>query len=470
MAEEKEDALNSGSSTKNKRTAVKRLCATGLFALLAFAAYRFAPESMPELARRTLGLFVFSSLLWATETLPLYATSLILIGFEILFLAEKGGAAGQGGLSYQEFLRPFASSVIVLFLGGFLLSRALIKHGLAIFLAGHLLSPFTRSPRTFLFALLGITAFLSMWMSNTACATMIFAILTPYLAKSQGSRFQKAAVLAVPFGAAIGGIATPIGSPPNAICLAILRQAGYNISFDAWMLSAVPLALLLLVISGFLLYALFKPENHESLHFPVFKPKQLHFKAFLTAVVFGITVLMWVTTPWHGLDESVPAIGAAALLTALGILDKKDLNSIDWDILILMWGGLSLSHAMTASGLSGWVGGLPFEQLSGGLRIAVFVVLSVFLSTFMSNTATAGMIIPLAMAASPENPVIAAFLAALATSMDLALPISTPPNTLAFATGKLKTPEMIRAGGTFSLIAALILLAGYRIILPLTLR
>ncbi len=466
MAEEKNRPLTPPGAGRSNISPQRRLFTAAVFAALALTAYALAPASMPELAKRTLGLFVFSALLWATETLPLYATSLVLISLEIFFLAEHGGSAGLGGLSYQEFLRPFSSSVIILFLGGFMLSRALVKHGLALALAGRLLAPFNRSPLAFLFALLGITAFLSMWMSNTASAAMMFAILTPYLAQSKGSRFQTAAVLAVPFGAAIGGIATPIGSPPNAICLAILRQAGYNISFDTWMLAAVPLALLLLLISGFLLYTLFKPENTLSVNFPVFVPKKLPFKASLTGVIFALTLLLWVTSPWHGLDEAVPAIGAAALLTALGILDKKDLDSIDWDILILMWGGLSLSYAIMASGLSGWIGGLPFEQLAPDLRIAVFVILSVLLSTFMSNTATAGMIIPLAMAASPENPVIAAFLTALATSMDLALPISTPPNSLAFATGKVKTPEMIRAGGTFSLIAALLLLAGYRVILP----
>ncbi len=228
-----------------------------LTAVAAVLTYYGLPESIGELARRTAAIFVVAVLFWATELIPLYATSLLLIGMQVLFLAGDGGMAARFPSldgqplrdlpDYTAFLEPFASGIIILFMGGFLLSAAVTKHGLDKKIAARLLSPFVKRPITLIFAIMVITAFFSMWMSNTATAVMMLAIIAPLVkALPQDDAFHKAVILAVPFGANIGGIGTPIGTPPNAVAMAALQQKfpGLKLGFVDWMVMAVPLALI----------------------------------------------------------------------------------------------------------------------------------------------------------------------------------------------------------------------------------
>ncbi|MEL7087941.1 MAG: SLC13 family permease, partial [Planctomycetota bacterium] len=192
-------------------------------AIAAVATYYGLPDSVNELARRTCAIFVVAVIFWATEIIPLYATSLCIIGMQIVFLAGPGGMADKfpplhGPLenlpSYNAFLAPFASGIIILFMGGFLLSAAVTKHGLDKKIAAKLLRPFAKNPITLVFAIMLITAFFSMWMSNTATAVMMIAIITPLVkAMPEDDAFHKAVILAVPFGANIGGIGVPMGVP-----------------------------------------------------------------------------------------------------------------------------------------------------------------------------------------------------------------------------------------------------------------
>lgn len=449
---------------------VRSVVICGLATLVAGGVYLTLPASMGELPRRTVAVFIIAALLWATEALPLYATSLCVIGLEILLLAEHGGLAPVGGLSYSTFLEPFASSVIVLFMGGFLLSRAVTRHGIDQVIAAAVLKPFIERPVMLIYAIMGITAFFSMWMSNTATAAMMLAIIAPLLrVMPRGDHYHRAVILAVPFGANIGGVGTPIGTPPNMVALAALRHAGFQISFLDWMLMALPLVLLLLLVAGAVLYWMF-PCRNQLRAATVQAPVTLGWQGKTTMVILPLTMLCWLTMPWHGVEESVVAVIAAAALTALGLLDRQDVNSIDWDILLLMWGGLSLGVAMQTTGLLGYVTELPLLSNTGFLMAIIIAVLAMSLSTFMSNTAAANLLVPLAMAMSVDQRGTMAILVAISASFAMAMPISTPPNALAFATGRVPAWTMILAGGLVSLLALVVVLTGYGIMIPLVIK
>lgn len=449
-----------------KRKKPNRALICALTAVLAVALYAALPPEFGELPRRTLAIFLVAAVLWSTEALPLFATSFCVLGLEILLLANRGGLAGVGNLRSEQFFLPFSSSIIILFMGGFLLSHAVTKHGIDRAIAARLLRPFSRSPILMVYGVLGITALFSMWMSNTAAAVMMIAVLSPVVAPlGDDNRFATSLILAVPFGAAVGGIGTPIGTPPNAVALAALRQAGYDVGFLDWMLLAVPLVVLLLVLIGLLLFYFFPPQGSMTL-VRLDPPAEISWQGKLTLVILAATVALWLTGDWHGISVAGVALLAAALLTALGVLDRHDVNSIDWDILVLMWGGLSLGQAMQLSGLLDWVVRLPLSQMSGIALSGIVVLLALGLSTFMSNTATANLVIPMAMAFSLTEQGQLAILAALACSFAMAMPVSTPPNAIAYATGKVPVADMIWVGGLISIVSVVVMLLGYQAILP----
>lgn len=426
-----------------------------------------APAGLPELARPAMGIFVFAAFLWATEALPLYATSLCVVGLEILLLAEDGGLATSGGLSYKQFLTPFASGVIILFMGGFLLSRAVTKYKLDGVIARRLIHPFAGSPLSLIFGVILVTGVVSMWMSNTATAAMMLAIILPIVQRIDAKDpLRQAILLAVPFGANIGGLGTPIGTPPNAVALAQLRQMGFDMGFVEWMLMAVPMMLLMMAIGGFLLYFLFRPQANYRFDSGAIEQPPIRIKGWVVLGILAITVTLWLTSQLHGIREAVVALIAAALLTTLGVLDRNDVRSIDWDILILMWGGLSLGSAMQATGLDVWIGQGAWGSLAAGVIPTIFVVLAVVLSTFMSNTATANLLIPIAIAMSASNPIYLAILTAFGCSFAMALPVSTPPNAIAFSSGELSSRNLLISGGIMSVIGCALLILGYRIVLP----
>jgi sodium-dependent dicarboxylate transporter 2/3/5 len=463
----------------------KTLSAIGSIAAAA-ASYWLTRGSLDELAARALAIFVFAALAWATEALPLFATAFVVIGLEILFLASVGGLAdpltallrGAGlavrgvhpvdPISAQEFFRPLASDIIILFMGGLLLAAAVTRHGLDVLLARRVLAPFMRSPLRLLYGVLGITAFFSMWISNTATAAMMIALVTPILAQLRDDeRFRLAILLGVAFGANIGGIGTPIGTPPNAIAYGALSRAGYEVTFLYWMLVAVPLEILLLVCIGLLLWVMFRPRHTLDFTVPP-PPRPVSSAGKVTLVVLGITVLLWMSSGQHGLTPGAVALLAIAALTAAGVLDHRDVNAIDWNVLILMWGALSLSVAVERSGLGGYVARLDLGALPGGTWTPAIAVAgsAMTLSTVMSNTAAAALLIPMVLAVSAPDREQLAVLAALACSFAMAMPVSTPPNAMAYATGAIPLRTMMRSGAAVSLAAVILMLLGYRVLLP----
>lgn len=455
---------------RDKAATFKRAVIIPVTLIAALLTYILLPESMGELPRRMTAIFLIATVFWATEVIPLFATSLCVIGLEILLLASDGGLSGVGTIKYTAFLAPFSSGVIILFLGGLLLAAAVEKHGLDRAIAVKFLNPFFNRPVALLLAVLCLTAFFSMWISNTATTAMMLAIVAPILAKMKDtSAYHRGLILAVPFGANIGGIGTPIGTPPNAVALAALRLNGYNISFIEWMLLAVPLMVLCLGVCAAMLLWFFPPDG-ERLEIKIDAPKKIDRRGKLTLWIMLAAIALWVTGFWHGVADPVVALLAAAALCALGVMNRKDVDSIDWNVLLLMWGGLSMGTAMQLTGLVDYLMTLPIAHLSGFMLAAVIVLVSVGLGTFMSHTAATNLLVPIAMAFSAAERGQLVILAALASSFAMAMPVSTPPNALAFATGKIPAGPMIRCGIAIGVLCIIILLLGYQVMLPLFLN
>jgi sodium-dependent dicarboxylate transporter 2/3/5 len=367
--------------------------------------------------------------------------------------------------SYQIFLNPIASPVLVLFFGGFVLAIAASKHGLDVRLAKAFIKPFGTHPKMVLLGIIVITALFSMFMSNTATTAMMIAILSPLFKHFEGrSNFKKAMVLAVPFAANIGGMGTLIGTPPNAVAASVLIQLGHSISFFKWMVIGVPLVAIMLAVLWLVLLKLFDIRVKK---FEMLFPEPLAVTWDLVAVVctFAVTILLWLTEPLHGIPAAVVALLPVMIFPMFGIITREDMARIEWHVLILVAGGLTLGVALKASGLSDILATqISHLSLSPVLLIVVLAVTAIVLSNFMSNTAAANLLVPIAISIASIAPLLGAIAVALAASMAMSLPISTPPNAIAFATRSIETREMAKYGtlvSFFGIIIMLIVLYGF---------
>lgn len=432
-------------------------------------AYFLLPEIFDELERRTVSIFVFAAVFWASRIIPLFATSLLVVIFCILLLAEEGGFAGSGEIEATRFLAEFGSDILMLFLGGLALSVALSKHGLDKAIATRVLRPFVNQPLVLIYAVMAITAFFSMWMSNTATTAMMLAIVASLLrGVPKDDRFGTGLVLAVALGANIGGIGTPIGTPPNAIAISALRDAGYDVTFLRWMLMALPLALFLLAIGGLVIKRFYGQGKIPELRGDI-EAVDLTRKSLATLGVLVYAIVAWLTSGLHGVPDGIIALSAAALLAVFGLLEGEDLKEIEWPVLILMWGGLTLGLAMELTGLVEHLGELPLAALPNFVLAGILVAVGVGLSMFVSNTATAALLVPIVLALAVPEEGLLVVVTALACSFAMAMPVSTPPNALTYGTGRIDVPDLFRIGGLLGIIAIIIMMVGYRIMVPLTL-
>lgn len=359
-----------------------------------------------------------------------------------------------GATPYSAFYNTLASPIIMLFLGGFALAASAVKFGLDKGLTRVLLAPFGKRPAMVCLGLMLCTATLSAFMSNTATTAMMMTVVLPIVASiSVSDPFRKCVALAIPVAANIGGIATPIGTPPNAVALAALKEAGINISFSTWMVMAVPFTIALLVFAWWVLLALFKPEAEE-LEIELAGDFDKSPKAIAAYVIFAATVLLWVTEKLHGISTTMIAFLPVAILPALGVLDKKDIRGFSWEVLWLVGGGISLGLSLKETGLAVWLIGLVSWNSLGALGvIVVFGVVGYLVANLISHTVAATMIMPLAitvgaaLAAAGDFNLVASIVSITAIiSIAMVLPISTPPNAIAMATGIIETKDMAKVG------------------------
>ena len=412
------------------------------------------------------GIFVGAAGLWATEAIPPFATAILVIVLQVYLLGLSDGPLAT---PYQVFINPIASPVLVLFFGGFVLAMAATKHGLDQRMASAFLRPFGRSPSILLLGIILGTALFSMFMSNTATTAMMIAIMAPFYRRfDQQKPFTKALVLAVPFAANIGGIGTVIGTPPNAVAASILSGMGYPISFIHWMAIGVPVALVLLLILWRLLLILFPPDM-QRMEMSFGTHLAVGPRLVIVSGTFALTVLLWMTEPLHSIPAAVAAMLPVTVFTVSGIITARDLKTIDWDVLILVAGGLSLGVGMERTGLSKLlVELLPFEVFPLVALMAVFGIVTVLLSNFMSNTSAANLLIPIAVAIAVWSPLVGAITVALFASLAMSLPVSTPPNAIAYATGRIKTKDLALTGSIISVVGLAVVTVVILLLMRLT--
>ncbi len=360
----------------------------------------------------------------------------------------------------RSVFATFADPIIILFLGGFFLADAATKYRLDINLARVLLKPFGTNPKFVLLGLMSVTAIFSMFMSNTATAAMMLALLTPVLALFKPEdRGRAAFALCIPVGANVGGIGTPIGTPPNAIALKAMQDMGLDVSFGKWMAFGIPFVIIMLMVGWLILIKMF-PISQPSLDLSKeLKGKFLKTpKAIVVYATFIVTILMWIIPKeYHGLDANTVAIIPIAVFSVTGVISKKDLKSMSWDVLWLVAGGFALGVALSETNLAkDMISAIPFGEWNSTVLLIGASCICLFMATFMSHTATAALLVPIlagvagAMLAtgSMDNPGAVALLVtvAFASSLGMALPISTPPNAMAYATGLVEQKGMAISG------------------------
>ena len=428
-------------------------------------------EGITIIEQRVIAIFVFAALSWVLEPIPIYATSLVIILLELMMLSDKSLVWLQSevsnygtSLAYKDIIHTFASPIIILFLGGFFLAMAATKYRLDQNLARVLLTPFGSKPKYVMLGVMLITAVFSMFMSNTATTAMMLSILTPVLALLQeNDRGKIGLLLSVPVAANIGGIGTPIGTPPNAVALKYLTGADY-ISFGEWMLFAVPYVVVLMMVAWFVLIILY-PSNTSSIKLEVKGQFLRNPKAYVVYGTFIVTILLWLTDFLHGMNAYIVAMIPVAVFSVTGIVNRSDHQRISWDVLWLVSGGIALGFALDKTGLaSRLITSIDFESLSPLVIIGSASIIAALMANFMSNTATANLLLPLmavigtsaSSLASLGSTQMIVLVTTIACSMGMALPISTPPNALAFGTGLLSTSNMARPGIIIAIIGLIL--------------
>ena len=410
---------------------------------------------------RMLAIFLLAILLWVTEAIPLYATAMLVILLQVLMLSDQALVGGVGPLpSAASYFAALANPVIILFLGGFLIADGAHKFGLDRNLSAVMLRPFAGNARTSVLGLMAITALLSMFVSNTATAATMFAVVIPILAALPAGPARTGVALAIPVAANVGGIGTPVGSPPNAIALGALEASGQGVSFIGWMLLAVPLMLVVLLFAWW-----FLTRRYIAADTPLTLQLSADFDRSPAAILFyliaGATVLLWLTEPFHGISSSTVGFLPVVALLATQVMGADDIRRLQWPVLWLVAGGIALGAGIGNSGLDVWLVGLvAWDALPLTLLLFLLVGVSLGLSTVISNSATANLLVPLALSLAiglPIDPTAVGVMVALACALAMALPISTPPNAVAYATGEVQTREMVVSGIVIGGFGALLL-------------
>ena len=427
---------------------------------------------IPELTvvqQRVIALFVFAAMMWMFEIIPNWTTSLLVIVISLLTVSNKGITLfcdpkfGQL-VDYKSLMASFADPVVMLFLGGFVLAIMAEKYGLDVTMARYLLKPFGTKPKMVLLGFLVVIAIFSMFMSNTATAAMMLAFLAPVLAVLPSDDRGKIGLsLAIPVAANLGGIGTPIGTPPNATAVKFLAESGYEVTFMEWMLRMVPFVMIMIVIAWLLLQFFFPFKSKKVVLQIPENTKEKSWKSKVVWVTFIGTIVLWATESLTGINSNVVALIPLGVLTCTGIFTKDDIKEINWSVLWLVAGGFALGTCLQGTGLAKvLIGAIPFGEMPVLVVFLIAGVVCYFLSNFISNSATAALLIPILIViaegmADPAAANNASFVAlggtyamitfvAVCASIAMLFPISTPPNAIAASTGLVETKDMAKIG------------------------
>ena len=440
----------------------------------------FGISNLTVVQQRIIAIFAFATLMWIFEVVASWATSVGIIVLMLLFCTDSGIApmvdeAAVGKLlSYKAVMATFADPVIMLFIGGFVLAIAATKTGLDAQLAKVLLKPFGKRSEMVLLGFLLITGLFSMFVSNTATAAMMLTFLTPVFRQlPPEGKGRISMALAIPIAANLGGMGTPIGTPPNTIAIKYLNDPeGLNLAlgFGEWMLFMVPLVLVLLFISWRLLLLLF-PFTQKTIELHIDSEMKHDAHTYIVIGTFIVTVALWLLDSITGINSYTVALIPFCVFALTGVINRRDLEQINWSVIWMVAGGFALGYGLNASGLAeNAVASIPFGTFSPILILLIGGLICYLLSNFISNSATAALLMPIlafvcgAMgdklnAIGGTSTVLIGV--AIAASSAMILPISTPPNELAFATNLVKQKDMARVGIIVGIISMIL---GYALI------
>ena len=438
----------------------------------------FGIEGLNPIQQRVIAIFVWAACMWIVEAVPAWTTSLLIIVIMLLTVSDSAIAPLISGydksdlVSYQTIMYTFANPTVMLFMGGFILALVASKSGVDVSIARALLKPFGSKPYVVLFGFMLVTALFSMFVSNTATAAMMLTFLAPVLRQlPQSERGTTALALAIPIGANIGGLATPIGTPPNGIALQYINgELGLGVDFSEWMIVMTPLMLGILAISWVLLRFAY-PFTAKKVNLLIVGGARNDWRTYVIYGTLAVTILLWMFEKVTGINSYVVALFPIGVFAITRIIKSSDLKDIDWACLWMVAGGFALGEGMSKTGLAdNLVKAIPFDNWP---VIAVLVgggLICWLLSQFISNSAATALMVPIMVAVGKgiEGPLgeyggIGTLLVgvAMAASFAMSLPISTPPNAIAYSTGLIKTKQMFTTGiavGVISLVLGYVLI------------
>ena len=441
----------------------------------------FGMDGLTQVQQRIIAIFAYATLMWVLELVPAWATSVSIMVLLLLCASDSGfkwmcdpSIAGQL-LSYKQVMASFADPVVMLFIGGFVLAIATTKTGLDVHLARVLLTPFGKKSENILLGFMLVTALFSMFISNTATTAMMLTFLGPVFKQlPEAGKGRIAMALSVPIAANIGGMGTPIGTPPNTIALKYLNDPeslNLGIGFGQWMLFMVPLVIILILIAWTVLKKIF-PFSQKTIELKIDGEMKRGVQTTLVIVTLIVTILLWMLDTLTGINTYTVALIPFAVFAMAGIVTKKDLEEINWSVLWMVAGGFSLGVALQETGLAGHlIEAIPFGSWPAVIVVVGSGLICYIMANFISHTATAALLVPIlavvgqSMTANlePLGGVSTLLIGvAIGSSLAMILPISTPPNALAHATGMIQQKDMEKMGIVIGVIG---LILGYAMLI-----
>ncbi|MDR9366151.1 MAG: SLC13 family permease [Balneolaceae bacterium] len=440
-----------------------------------------SPETMSAVAWKTTAVAVLMAFWWITEAIPIAATSLLpIVLLPVLGITPIG-----------ESTAPYANPLIFLFMGGFIIAIAMQRWELHKRIALRIINYVGVKPSSIIVGFIIASAFLSMWVSNTATALMMLPIALSVLHFTEREKsddlpvtnFEIVLVLAIAYACNIGGIATLIGTPPNALFAGfMLENYSIEISFVRWMSIGIPLAIVLLPLMYIILSKVVfpiklkeLPGGRKVINSQLKEIGKISTPEKRVAIVFTMTAALWIFRPLisnilPGLSDAGIAIAAGIVLFIIPSGSKKhqkllaweNMRDLPWGILILFGGGLSLANAISSSGLAAWIGESvqSLETFPIILLIFAVILIVVFLTEITSNTATTAAFLPILASTAigmGQNPMLFIIPATISASCAFMLPVATPPNAIIYGSGKVSIPQMAKAGLWLNIIIATIL-------------
>ena len=440
----------------------------------------FGIAGLTPIQQRVIAIFVWAALMWIIEAVPAWTTSLLIIVIMLLTVSDSGislltnGYEAKELMSYKTIMGTFANPTVMLFMGGFILALVASKSGIDVSMARAMLKPFGSRPRIVLLGFILVTAIFSMFVSNTATAAMMLTFMAPIIRQLPATeKGTTALALSIPIGANIGGLATPIGTPPNGIALQYINDVdGLNlgVDFGEWVLVMTPLMLVILLISWVLLSTMF-PFTAKKVNLTIIGGAKKGWRTSVIYATLAVTILLWMFEKVTGINSYVVALIPIGVFAITRIIKSSDLKDIDWACLWMVAGGFALGEGMSKTGLAkALVAAIPFDSWPAMLVLLGGGFICWLLSQFISNSAATALMIPIMVAvgsgmrdALGEFGGVGTLLigVAMAASFAMSLPISTPPNAIAYSTGLIKTKQMFITGmliGTISLVIGYILI------------